>query len=86
MDGNCLFNSVLISISSDEDLADVLQMMTCIDLYLQSEKYSSHYLFHEVFKIGVFASVDSVFTACISNFVFDLNLNNNVAVQRTALH
>ena len=63
MDGNCLFNSVSMSISSDEDLADVLRMMTGIDLYLQVSIQVIIYLL-KYLKLG-YSQVWIVFTACL---------------------
>ena len=78
MDGNCLFNSVSMSISSDEDLADVLRMMTRIDLYLQVSIQVIIYLM-KYLKLGyLYVWIVYLLLVCISNFVFDLILNNVV--------
>ena len=86
-DGNCLFNAVSISISDDERLADILRMLTCLELFKNAHLYCNHDLFHEILPSGAFRSLNSIFTACLSNFIFDLGLESNIfSVKKTAAH
>ena len=83
--GNCLFNACSRLLISNESLADILRLLTCLELFRNAEKYSLHPLFEEVSSRGMFRTLNSIFVASISNFIFDLGLASNVEYAKKQL-
>ena len=86
MNGNYLFNACSRLLIYNESLAELLHLLTCLELYKNAEKYCLHPLFDDINQTGAFRTLNSIFVASISNFIFDLGLPSNVDYARkTAL-
>ena len=72
-DGNCLFNSCSMLLGGTESLANLLRILSCIELHLNCDQYVEHPLFKDAHKRKSFSSshFNSVFYASIPNSVFD---------------
>ena len=84
-DGNCLFNACSLHMVKNEQLATMLRMLTCIELFLNANYYANHDVFHETFKNGKFKTYNSVFAAAVSNNILLPNQSNESYVKNTAM-
>ena len=65
--GNCLFSSVSLLIYGNNDLVEELHVLSCIELYKNSELYAKHTAFSN--NDNQFQCVNNIIQLCLSEDV-----------------
>ena len=60
----------------------MFRLLTCIELYINAEKYCLHPLYGDIEQTGSLRTFNSVFVAYISNLIFDSGLPSKVKLAR----
>ena len=85
---NCLFSTISIAMCGDTRCVDDLRILTAIELYLNSDRYSKHP--SVISLIGkhskVFSSIDTVLAISVSHNALNSNKTRGELVQNEAIN
>ena len=81
-DGNCLYNSISVSMTGSEIMCHVLRLLVAAELYLEADFYAQHPHFKECSKKhGISYSENALFALSLSNDYPDMRKRRDVVVQ-----